>query len=72
MSTIALILHHSVVRQLPEYGADLSAAFLSALIVMELAGPIAVQFGLRFAGETAPEEPAGATTGRHAARAPSA
>jgi hypothetical protein len=72
MSTLALMLHHSVARQLPDYGIELTAVFLCALIVMEIAGPIAVQWGLKLAGETAPEEPVGTTTGRHAARAPSA
>jgi Kef-type K+ transport system membrane component KefB len=72
MSTLALMLHHSVARQLPDYGIELTAVFLCALIVMEIVGPIAVQWGLKLAGETAPEEPVGATTGRHAARAPSA
>jgi hypothetical protein len=29
--------------------------FLAAIIVMEVAGPLAVQLGLRLAGETLPE-----------------
>ena len=71
MSTLALMLQHDVVRHFPEFGANLTAVFLSALIVMEIVGPIAVQWGLKLAGETAPEE-AGVATDRHAARAPSA
>jgi Kef-type K+ transport system membrane component KefB len=70
MSTLALILQHDVARTFPEFGADLTAVFLSALIVMEIAGPIAVQWGLKLAGETAPDDALGVTTGRHAARAP--
>ena len=72
MSTLALMLHHDVVHNFPAFGANLTAAFLSAVIVMEIAGPIMAQWGLTFAGETAPAPQAGAATGRHAARAPGA
>jgi Kef-type K+ transport system membrane component KefB len=72
VSTIALVLHHDVTRQFPQFGADLSAAFLGMVIVMEIAGPIATQWGLRFAGETAPEDEIGVAAPRDAARAPSA
>jgi Kef-type K+ transport system membrane component KefB len=70
VSTLAIILHDDVTRQFPEFGSDLSAAFLCMVIVMEIAGPIAVQWGLKFAGETAPEEANGAAA--DAARAPGA
>ena len=72
MSTLALMLHHDVVRNFPGFGANLTAAFLSTVIVMEIAGPILAQWGLRLAGETAPAEEIGVATGRHAARAPGA
>ena len=72
MSTLALMLHHDVARQFPEFGASLSAVFLSALIVMEIAGPILAQWGFKLAGETAPLEDAGSATGRHPVRAPGA
>ncbi len=72
MSTLALMLHHDVARQFPAFGANLSAVFLSALIVMEIAGPILAQWGFRLAGETAPLKDAGFATDRHAARAPGA
>ena len=72
VSTLAIVLHHDVTRQFPEFGLDLSAAFLCMVIVMEIVGPIAVQWGLKFAGETAPEDTTGAAAGRDAARAPSA
>jgi hypothetical protein len=52
MSTLALMLHHQVARQFPAFGAQVSATFLAMLIVMEVIGPIAVQWGLRIAGET--------------------
>ena len=55
MSTLALMLHHEVARQFPAFGTQVGAAFLAMLIVMEVVGPIAVQWGLGFAGETAKE-----------------
>ena len=72
MSTLALMLHHDVVRHFPAFGANLTAAFLSAVIVMEIVGPIMAQWGLTFAGETAPAPQVGVATGRHAARNPGA
>jgi hypothetical protein len=68
MSTLALTLQHDVVRTFPEFGAQLTAVFLSALIIMEIVGPIATQWGLKFAGETAPDEPVGSGTGRYGAK----
>lgn len=56
MSTLALMLHHEVARQFPAFGTQVGAAFLAMLIVMEVVGPIAVQWGLGFAGETAKEQ----------------
>jgi Kef-type K+ transport system membrane component KefB len=61
MSTIALMLQFDIARQFPQFGAQLSAVFLSAVILMEIVGPIATQWGLRLAGDTAPEETAAAT-----------
>lgn len=55
MSTLALMLQHDVAKHFPEFGADLTAVFLASLIIMELMGPLAVQWGLKFAGETEPE-----------------
>ena len=72
MSTLALMLHHDVVRHFPAFGANLTAAFLSAVIVMEIVGPIMAQWGLTFAGETAPAPQVGVATGKHAARNPGA
>jgi len=65
MSTLALMLHHAVARQYPAFGAEIGAAFLSMILVMEIVGPLAVQWGLRTAGETAPDVVA---TGKHTAR----
>jgi len=71
VSTFALLLQHDVLRAYPEF-ADVSAMFLAAILVMEFIGPIAVQAGLRIAGETAPDDDVGSITGRHVARIPGA
>ena len=39
-----------------DVGRSLTAVFLSAVILMEIIGPIATQWGLRLAGDTAPED----------------
>ncbi|HUQ29208.1 MAG TPA: cation:proton antiporter [Usitatibacter sp.] len=71
MSTFALLLQHDVTRQFPEF-SDLSAILVGAIFVMEFVGPVALQAGLRLAGETAPDDDVGTTTGRHVARIPGA
>lgn len=58
MSSLALLMVHDVARLFPAFGAELSAAMLGAILVMEIVGPFAVQWGLRLAGETAPPEAA--------------
>jgi len=65
MSTLALMLHHAVARQYPAFRQEIGDAFLAMILIVEFAGPLAVQWGLRMAGET---EPDAAATGRHAAR----
>ena len=55
MSTLALMLHHDVARAIPEYGQEMTAVFLGAVILMEVVGPIAVQGGLKLAGDSAPD-----------------
>ena len=59
MSALALLLLHDVSRLYPAFGADLAAVVLAGVIVMELAGPIATQWGLTFAGETVPHADSG-------------
>lgn len=54
MSSLSLLLLHDVVRLYPESATELTAVVLAGLIVMELVGPVATQWGLRLAGETAP------------------
>lgn len=70
MSSLALLLQHDVVRLYPEFGQSLAAVLLASVVVMEIAGPLAVQWGLRFAGETPPET--GAAAARPAAAQPAA
>jgi Kef-type K+ transport system membrane component KefB len=66
MSSLALLLQHDVSRLYPGFGQELTAIVLGAVIVMELAGPVAVQWGLRFAGDAEPRpvEPLAAAAGR--------
>jgi Kef-type K+ transport system membrane component KefB len=71
ISTFALLLQHDVLRAYPEF-ADVGAVMLAAILFMEFIGPVAVQAGLRIAGETAPDDDVGTTTGRHVARMPTA
>jgi len=54
MSSLALLLQHDVARLYPAFGRDMSAVVVGAIIIMEIVGPFAVQFGLRLAGETEP------------------
>ena len=56
MSSLTLLLQHDIARLFPAFGHELSAMYLAGIIVMEVAGPLAVQFGLRLAGETLPED----------------
>ena len=56
MSSLSLLLQHDIARLYPAFGGDLTAAFLAALIIMEIAGPLAVQLGFTLAGETLPED----------------
>ena len=55
MSSIALLLTHDIARLYPAFERDLAPIVVGAIIVMEVVGPIAVQIGLRIAGDTVPE-----------------
>jgi len=68
-STLPLMLYFAVAREYQGFAAQAEAAFFSMLIVMEILGPIAAQWGLRFAGET---EPTAAALGRPAVAAETA
>jgi len=59
MSGLAISMVHGTANLYPEFGARLAAIVLSAVLILELVGPVAVQFALRRAGEAAPEERAG-------------
>jgi Kef-type K+ transport system membrane component KefB len=56
MSTLALLMMHDIGRLFPGFERDLSPVFLGAVLIMEVASPFAVQYGLRLAGETVPDE----------------
>lgn len=55
MSALALLLLHDIARLYPDFAAELTAVVLAGIIVMEIAGPVAAEWGLRLAGETAPQ-----------------
>jgi Kef-type K+ transport system membrane component KefB len=55
MSSLPLLMLHDILRVAPRFDPELSAAILSAIIVMEIVGPFAVQYGLRLAGESLPQ-----------------
>jgi Kef-type K+ transport system membrane component KefB len=56
MSSLSLLMSHDIGKIFPQFAEDLGAVFLSAIIIMEFIGPLAVQWGLRYAGETLPED----------------
>jgi len=51
MSGLAISMVHGTTELYPEFGARLAAIVLSAVLIMEIIGPIVVQFALRRAGE---------------------
>jgi Kef-type K+ transport system membrane component KefB len=53
MSGLAISMVHGTSELYPEFGARLAAIVLSAVLILEIVGPIAVQFALRRAGEAA-------------------
>jgi Kef-type K+ transport system membrane component KefB len=55
MSSLALLLQHDITKLFPEFGQDLAVVVVGGVIVMELIGPLAVQFGFKLAGEAHPE-----------------
>ena len=54
MSAIAVVMVQGVSTLYPEFGATLSSIVLSAVVILELVGPLATQWALRRAGETEP------------------
>jgi Kef-type K+ transport system membrane component KefB len=65
MSSLPLLMFHDVSKYFPAFTRDLGAVFLASVLIMELLGPLAVQWGLSLAGETAPD---GERTGTYRAR----
>jgi Kef-type K+ transport system membrane component KefB len=56
MSRFAIVLVASTLTLYPDFGARLAAVVLSAIALVELLGPVAVQFALRRCGEAHAEE----------------
>ena len=54
MSGVAVVMVRDTVSLYPEFGRALGAIVLSAVVVLELIGPLATQFALRRAGEARP------------------
>ena len=52
MSGLAAVMVYDTAAIYPRFGAELAAVVLSAVAVLEIAGPLATQFALRRAGET--------------------
>ncbi len=59
LSGVAFALTSDLALAAPEGWAGAGAIVVSAIAIMELAGPIALQWALRLAGETAPDRAAG-------------
>ena len=55
MSGVAVVMVRDTVSLYPEFGQKLGAIVLSAVVVLELIGPLATQFALRRAGEARPD-----------------
>ena len=60
MSTLSLLMYTDITRFYPAFGEELGVTFVTVLILMEVVGPVAVQAGLRVAGESLPD-----ATGAH-------
>jgi hypothetical protein len=56
MSGLAVVMVRDTVSLYPSFGRELAAVVLSAVVVLELFGPLATQFALRRAGEALPAE----------------
>jgi hypothetical protein len=69
MSGLALLLQHDVSRVYPQFGQALAATIIAGVIIVEFVGPLLVQWGLKFAGEAAPD-PVAAPATPHPPQAP--
>lgn len=55
MSTLALLMQHDIGKLFPSFARDMTATFVTVIIIMEIIGPVAVQVGFRIAGESLPD-----------------
>lgn len=55
MSGVALVMLHQTVAFYPRFGASLAAVVVSAIVVLEVLGPLAAHFALLRSGEAAEE-----------------
>jgi Kef-type K+ transport system membrane component KefB len=55
MSSLPLLMLHDILRVSPLFEPEITAAVLSAITIMEIVGPFAVQYGLHLAGESLPQ-----------------
>jgi hypothetical protein len=55
MSGLAVVMVRDTVSLYPEFGRSLGAIVLSAVVLLELVGPLATQYALRRAGEARPD-----------------
>jgi Kef-type K+ transport system membrane component KefB len=55
ISGVALVMLHGTGSLYPEYGMHLASIVAAAIVVLEITGPLATQWALKRAGETAPE-----------------
>jgi Kef-type K+ transport system membrane component KefB len=56
ISGVALVMLHGTGSHYPEFGARLAATVSAAIVLLEILGPLATQWALKRAGETAPGE----------------
>ena len=55
LSAVAVVMVEATRQLYPDFGAQLAAIVLSAVLVLEIAGPLMAQLALRAAGETHPD-----------------
>lgn len=55
MSSLAVLQAHDVAGLYPDFGDEILAIVLGAVLIMELLGPVATQFALRRSGEAMPD-----------------
>jgi hypothetical protein len=55
LSGSAVVMVRDTISLYPSFGKELAAVVLSAVVILELIGPLAAQFALRRAGEAHPD-----------------